>query len=310
MISLTEVSGLKITTLLDNLTQSTGPVGHWGYSALLEYEMDGRRRRVLLDTGSDPYCFLRNLKELEINLSGIDSIVLSHGHYDHTSSTVEALKAAGDVRVFTHPSAFSPAYIVNEKGEKRRISIPDCQGIRAIEAAGGEVTLSRTPIEAAPGVWVTGEVPRKSFETVMELGKSRLVKAEGGSEALDSIPDDQSLFLCEKGVGLVVVTGCAHSGSINILRHVEEITGERVKALIGGIHLMSRKPEYTKATVDGLAGFGLQLLSPCHCTGFTAMAELARAFPASYELNYSGRIIEPAEILRERLDHARSRIEG
>jgi metal-dependent hydrolase (beta-lactamase superfamily II) len=73
---------------------------------------------------------------------------------------------------------------------------------------------------------------------------------------------------------------------------------------------MSRKPEYTKATVDRLGGFGLQILSPCHCTGFTAMAELARAFPASYELNYSGRIIEPAEILRERLDHARSRIEG
>jgi 7,8-dihydropterin-6-yl-methyl-4-(beta-D-ribofuranosyl)aminobenzene 5'-phosphate synthase len=306
MIGLTEVSGLKITTLLDNLTESAGPVGHWGYSALLEYEAEGRRRRVLLDTGSDPYCFLRNIKELKINLTGIDSIVLSHGHYDHTSSTVEAVKAAGGVRVFSHPSAFSPAYVINEKGERRRISIPDGQGVQAIESAGGEVALSRTPIEAAPGVWVTGEVPRKSFETVMELGKSRLVKVEDGSEALDTIPDDQALFLYEKGFGLVVLTGCAHSGSINILSHVEAITGERVKALIGGIHLMSRKPEYTKATVDRLGGFGLQILSPCHCTGFMAMAELARAFPDSFELNYSGRIIGPAEILRERLGQTRA----
>jgi 7,8-dihydropterin-6-yl-methyl-4-(beta-D-ribofuranosyl)aminobenzene 5'-phosphate synthase len=112
--------------------------------------------------------------------------------------------------------------------------------------------------------------------------------------------------LYEKGFGLVVLTGCAHSGSINILSHVEAITGERVKALIGGIHLMSRKPEYTKATVDRLGGFGLQILSPCHCTGFVAMAELARAFPDSFELNYSGRIIGPAEILRERLGHTRA----
>ena len=59
--------------------------------------------------------------------------------------------------------------------------------------------LSRTPIEVTPGVWATGEVPRKSFETIMELGKSRLLKVEGGSETLDSIPDDQSLSLLGEG---------------------------------------------------------------------------------------------------------------
>ncbi len=300
MISPTEVSGLKITILLDNLIQSAGPVGHWGYSAILDYEVGGRRRRVLLDTGSDRDCFLRNLKELKIDLSGIDAIVLSHGHYDHTSTTIEAVKAAGGVRIFAHPSAFSPAYLVNEKGERHRVSIPEGQRLVEIEAAGGEVVLSRTPIEVAPGVWATGEVPRASFETIMELGKSRLVKIEDGSEALDLIPDDQSLFLREKGVGLVVVTGCAHSGPLNILSHVEAITGERVKALIGGTHLTGRKREYLKATIDGLIGFDLQILSPCHCTGFKAMAELARAFPASFEINYSGKVIEPVKILRER----------
>jgi 7,8-dihydropterin-6-yl-methyl-4-(beta-D-ribofuranosyl)aminobenzene 5'-phosphate synthase len=300
MINLTEVSHLKITTLLDNLIASTGPLGHWGYSTLLDYEVGSKRRRVLLDTGSDRDCFLRNLKELKIDLSGIDSIVLSHGHFDHTSATIEAIKAAGDVKVFAHPSTFSPVYMVNEKGERRRISIPEGQGLAEIEAAGGEVVLSRTPIEVAPGVWATGEVPRRSFETIMDLGKSRLLKVEDGSEVPDSIPDDQSLFLREKGVGLIVVTGCAHSGPLNILSYVEAVTGERVKVLIGGTHLMGRKPEYTKATIDGLSGFDLQILSPCHCTGFMAMTELARAFPASFELNYSGKVIEPAKILSER----------
>ena len=103
MLSTTEVSGFKITTLLDNITQSAGPVGHWGFSALLDYKAGGRRRRVLLDTGSDRDCFLRNLKELKIDLSGIDSIVLSHGHYDHTSATIEAVNGSGGCKDIRPP---------------------------------------------------------------------------------------------------------------------------------------------------------------------------------------------------------------
>jgi 7,8-dihydropterin-6-yl-methyl-4-(beta-D-ribofuranosyl)aminobenzene 5'-phosphate synthase len=236
MISSTEISGLKITTILDNLTQSAGPVGHWGFSILLDYDAAGRRRRVLLDTGSDRDYFLRNLKELKIDLAELDAIVLSHGHYDHTSATVEAVKAAGGVRVFAHPSAFSMAFMVNEREERRRVSIPEGQGLAEIEAAGGEVISSRTPVEVASGVWATGEVPRRSFETVMDLGRSRLVKVDKGSEAPDLIPDDQSLFLKEKGVGLILVTGCAHSGPLNILNQVEALTDERVRAMIGGTH--------------------------------------------------------------------------
>jgi 7,8-dihydropterin-6-yl-methyl-4-(beta-D-ribofuranosyl)aminobenzene 5'-phosphate synthase len=298
MISPTEVSGLKITTILDNITQSAGPVAHWGFSTLLDYEVSGDRRRVLLDTGSDRECVLRNLKELKIDLRGIDAIVLSHGHWDHTSATVDVVKAAGGVKVYAHPSAFQPVYRITDTGERRMISIPKGQGVAEIEAAGGEVVLSKAQIEVAPGVWATGEVPRVSFETVMELIKERLVRE--GSDEPDTIPDDQSLFLRERGVGLIVVTGCAHSGPLNILAHVEALTGERVKALIGGTHLTGRKLEYTRATIEGLRRHSLSIFSPCHCTGFKAMAELYHAFPESFTLNYSGNTIEPAKIIKER----------
>ncbi len=299
MVSPVEVSGLKITTILDNMVQSAGPVAHWGFSTLLEYEAGGTRRRVLLDTGSDRECLLRNLKTLKVDLAGIDAVVLSHGHWDHTSATVDVVKAAGGVKVYAHPSAFQPVFIVDEKGKRHRISVPDGQGVAEIEAAGGRVILSRTPVEVAPGVWATGEVLRSSFETIMELAKGdRLVRE--GSDDPDSIPDDQSLFLCEKGVGLTVVTGCAHSGPLNILSYVEVLTGERVKALIGGTHLTGRKPEYTKATIEGLRKHDLRILSPCHCTGFKAMAELSRVFPETFVLNYSGNTLEPAKILHER----------
>jgi len=298
MISPAEVNGLKVTTILDNIVQSAGPVAHWGFSTLIEYESRGRRRRVLLDTGSDRECILRNLKTLKVDIRGIDAVVLSHGHWDHTSATVDVVRASGDVRVYAHPSAFQPVLRVDEKGKRRRISVPDGQGVAEIEAAGGKLMMSKIPVEVAPGVWATGEVPRASFETVMELVKERLVRE--GSEAPDTIPDDQSLFLIEKDVGLIVITGCAHSGPLNILGYVESLTGERVRAFIGGTHLTGRKPEYTKATIEGLKKHDIRILSPCHCTGFRAMAELCNAFPESFTLNYSGNVLEPAKILAER----------
>ena len=107
---------------------------------------------------------------------GIDAVVLSHGHWDHTSATVDIVKTAGSVKVFAHPSAFQPVYRINDSGEKRLISIQKGQGIAEIEAAGGEIVLSKVPVEVAPGVWATGEVPRTSFETVMEMDKERLVR--------------------------------------------------------------------------------------------------------------------------------------
>jgi 7,8-dihydropterin-6-yl-methyl-4-(beta-D-ribofuranosyl)aminobenzene 5'-phosphate synthase len=297
MITPAEITDLKITTILDNIIQSAGPVAHWGFSTLLEYSAGGKHR-VLLDTGSDRECVLRNLKTLKVDLRGIDAVVLSHGHWDHTSATVDVVKATGGVKVYAHTSAFQHVYRVTDKGERKLISVPEGQGIAEIEAAGGKVILSKTPVEVAPGVWATGEVPRASFETVMELVNERLVRE--GSEAQDTIPDDQSLFLREKGVGLTVVTGCAHSGPLNILAYVESITGEKVKALIGGTHLTGRKPEYTKATIEGLRRHSLSILSPCHCTGFRAMAELSHAFPDSFTLIYSGNAMEPVKILRDR----------
>ncbi len=295
MISPAEVFGVKITTLLDNLIQSSGPVAHWGFSALIEYNGE---RRVLLDTGSDRECLLRNLKTLKVDLRGIDAVVLSHGHWDHTSATIDIVKAVGGVKVYAHPLVFQHVFRVDKKGEKRRISVPDGQGLVEIEAAGGKVVLSAEPIEVAHGVWATGEVPRESFETIMELADERLVRE--GSDVQDTIPDDQSLFLKERGLGLTVVTGCAHSGPLNILAYVESLTGQKVRALIGGTHLMGRKPEYVNRTIEGLRRHDLILLSPCHCTGFRAMAELAKAFPESFTLNYSGNRLEPAKIMADK----------
>jgi len=300
-MKLRKVSSLRVTTLLDNTVNSLGPLAHWGLSTLLTYvDSDGAPRRVLLDTGSDPYCLAQNAKSLKIDLSGLGAVILSHGHLDHTAATVEVTKLNPGIAIHAHPSTFAERNFLSDKGERRRQSPPKGEGLAELKEAGARLVYGTSPREVTPGIWATGEVPRMSFETIMELSGGRVLREKAGREVDDLIPDDQSVFLSLNGFGLVVVTGCAHSGALNTLSYIEELTGEKPRALIGGTHLTQRKPDYIAKTIEDLKSYDLALLSPSHCTGFYATAQLAAVFPRSFELNYSGRTFDFDELNKKK----------
>jgi 7,8-dihydropterin-6-yl-methyl-4-(beta-D-ribofuranosyl)aminobenzene 5'-phosphate synthase len=300
-MKLKKVKNLKIVTLLDNSVNTLGPLAHWGLSMLLTYnDPEGVARRLLMDTGSDRDSLIRNAKLLTVSLSGIDSVVLSHGHLDHTAATVEVAEANPGIRIHAHSSAFEERYYINDKGERRRQSPPKGEGLAELESAGARITFSRSPVEVSPGVWATGEVPRRGFETIMELNGGKVVREENGVEVDDLIPDDQSIFLDLEDFGLVVVTGCAHAGILNTLSYVSELTGLKPKTLIGGTHLTGRDPEYVSKTIEGLREYNLSVLSPSHCTGFKATSALYAAFPQVFELSYSWKTLDFDEILKKK----------
>jgi len=144
--------------------------------------------------------------------------VLSHNHFDHTSANTQIVKEVGGVKVYAHPGVFDPHIFKNAKGKTRKIGVPEGQGIAELEAAGGEVILSGSPVEVVPGLWTTGEVPRKTFETPMDLRKGTQVLTEiDGEWRPDKLTDDQSLYMDIEGYGAVVASGCAHAGIVNIL---------------------------------------------------------------------------------------------
>jgi len=156
-------------------------------------------------------------------------------------------------------------------------------------------------VEVVPGLWTTGQVPRVSgFEDVPppREGARRLVEVEG-VEVDDMILCDMALWAQVEGLGPWVITGCAHSGPVNTLTRVRELGGFKdIYALVGGTHLVSRPDEYIDRTADALEGFGLRLLSPCHCTGFKASAMLWGRFREAFVLNYCGRVIKAGETPR------------
>jgi 7,8-dihydropterin-6-yl-methyl-4-(beta-D-ribofuranosyl)aminobenzene 5'-phosphate synthase len=299
------VKTLKITTLADNLVLRAGLHGQWGLSYLLEIvDRRGDRRKVVFDTGNDREPLLHNIKELKIDLGGLDAVVLSHGHGDHTVATVEVVEAAGGCPVYAHPHCFLPRYYMDKHGKRTRGGVPEGQGVEDIEAVGGELVISDEAMEVVPGLWTTGQVPRVTgFEEVSPPtdGGRRIVVVDG-EEMDDEILCDQALWTDVEGVGPWVITGCAHSGPVNTALNVKELGGfTGLHGLIGGTHLVGRDDAYILKTIEELRRFGLSFLSPCHCTGFKAMAMLYNAFPDTFVVNYCGRVFEAGKEPRRRV---------
>jgi len=293
------VKNLNIYTIVENMVGGKG-WGSWGLSFFLEIEdADGNNKNVLFDAGGDKKVFMHNAKAYDIDLSSIDAIFLSHGHWDHSSAILEVIKASGGVKLFTHPEAFSSRFHITDDGEERDLGIQKEITIARIEELGGEINFSSDPVEIVPGLWTTGEVERSSdFETAFSLDEDEsVVKIVDGKKIDDNIIDDQSLWTEVEGVGPIILTGCAHAGLINIIEKIKKISNfEKFYGLLGGTHLVGRSDNYIKKTIQSLKSHEFQLISPCHCTGFKATCFMYSSFQKEFHLNYCGKKFEIGNI--------------
>lgn len=262
-----QAGAVKVTTLSTMLADLEG-FGEWGYAALVE--VDGRR--ILFDTGANPDIVLRNAEALNIDLSNVEDVVISHFHGDHTGGLITLRKAmmaknsAALSHVYAGAGVFEPRF--------RKGGVPDAEYdfatvAKAYRATGGTITEVPGPTELAPGVWLTGPVPRPHNET--NYGKSIFVKV-GGNLVVDPVRDDTSLVI-ETAGGAVIVTGCGHAGIMNIAEDAKAITGDaRLVAVIGGIHLFAAPDAVLVETAARIKG--LSYLLAAHCTGVEATLRL------------------------------------
>ena len=189
------IKDLKITTLADNLVM-TKCLGQWGLSFLLEFlDAEGKRRKVMFDTGLHKKPLMHNVKQLKVDLDNLDCLVISHGHTDHTAANVEVVKSTGGVKVYAHPHTFQPRFHKDKLGKRRRKGVAKNEGLEAIEKVGGEVLLNAEPTEILQGIWTTGQIPRVTqFEQALPLheGEERTIIVDG-EEINDLVLDDQAL---------------------------------------------------------------------------------------------------------------------
>jgi 7,8-dihydropterin-6-yl-methyl-4-(beta-D-ribofuranosyl)aminobenzene 5'-phosphate synthase len=293
---LEELKAVKITTLADNSVQASNLLGQWGLSLLLEVgDQRNKIHKIILDTGAVKEGLLHNINKLGVDLSDLEYIVLSHGHSDHTATLVELLRIAkGDVKVVAHRHAFLPKFVTKKDGKQIENGVPQGERIENILETGGRLIASEKTFELLPGVCATGEIPRiTKFEKSSPpiLGTKRFTIVDGKTIP-DQVIDDQGLLLNVKGIGIIVITGCAHAGVINTLLQAQKITeSKRIYGVIGGFHLANHNDTHIHKTVEAMKKFKLKLISPCHCTGFRANCILQQAFPKTLLPNFSGRTI-------------------
>lgn len=279
---------VKATVLCENAVYGNlGAVAEHGWS-------------VWLETPSGPFLFdtgLGNTLQRNANFFGIPltqarAILHSHHHVDHTGGLLDALLAssrAGRERipVYAHPDLFKASFM-ERAGKLSFIGLPHTRG--ALEAAGADFRLTTAWQEIAPGMYLTGEVPRRHAYEIGDLSMKHYDSA--GQIVVDPVRDDQTIVF-EQPEGLFVVLGCSHAGLINILDYIRERTGRGdFHTIMGGTHLGPVGQEQVDQTIAALHTFEIAHFGVSHCTGPKVAARLAHEFGDRFFFCSVGTVVE------------------
>jgi 7,8-dihydropterin-6-yl-methyl-4-(beta-D-ribofuranosyl)aminobenzene 5'-phosphate synthase len=308
LIELREVDQVEILTLSDNYNDLVSmdsneivtravPIkdmevkgsilAEHGFSAVVKTVSGPEAHEIFFDFGLSDVAVPYNAEKLGVDLVGIEAAVLSHGHMDHFGALVPMIEAipGKPVPFYVHPSAFKGNRFL--KAGEIRIKFPPADR-SAWEQAGAEVIESAGPtLLAGDTVLFLGEIERL---TDFEKGMPNAYCEKDGEECWDPIEEDSGIAMNLRGKGLVILSGCSHSGIVNTVTHARKITGiDKVHVVMGGFHLTGPAFEpIIDLTIEGLRDLGPDYIVPTHCTGRKAVMAFEEAMPGQFILNMAG----------------------
>ncbi len=308
--TITAVDGVEFLVLVDNCLDSLSTVpkhvslewprlmrhgmkeisGEWqccanhGLSLLVTARRGDVAHTVMFDAGPENYVLERNAPRLGIDFSGVEGIILSHGHWDHAGGLPAAVRlttaARGNrsVPLSVHPGMFRQRAMTLASGAILPIkAIPTPEELTELGAS--VVSSDKPQLLLDDFFWISGEVPRV---TAYERGfPGHLRRQQDGSswEPDPLIMDERFLAVYVRKKGIVVFTACSHAGVVNVLLHAREsFPSVPLYAVAGGFHLSAANEKIIPETVSDMRSFGLSVIAPSHCTGWRATHALVSAF--------------------------------
>lgn len=272
---------MKIITLMENTRKDESILAEHGLSLYIETQ----QHRLLSDCGCTD-SFLKNAATLGVDLSTVDSVFLSHGHYDHSGGILPFTKINGNAAIYMQEKALLPYYHKTET-EERYIGIdPLIADLPQLRLLNGDVILDN---ELTVFNNVTGR-------TLWPKGNLELKKKVGNDFVQDEFDHEQYLVITEN-TKKVLISGCAHNGILNILEHYHTLYNSYPDAVISGFH-MRKKTEYFEddiATIKETAAKLCKLPTifyTGHCTGDIPFDVMKAILGEHLVYVYSGSIIE------------------
>lgn len=307
-LELREVDEVEVLVLADNFTDVTAPQSesvhrtervsgnvrsstHFagevpvalraehGFGALITTRIGREVHQLVFDTGSSPDGFSWNSEVLGVDLAEVEGVVLSHGHFDHTGGLDGVLRKAKrrPLPLYAHPHIWR-----KREQPGSRLSAYGSPTLDRASVESHSVTVHENTgpaLLAASTALITGEIPRNSeFERGVPQQKA-FVSDEWVED--EKTWDDQAIILNIRNKGLLVLTGCGHSGIVNTLEYAARLQPNvPVFAVAGGFHLNGADPHAVlRPVVSAFETYSPSLVLTCHCTGHDAFAALSKQLP-------------------------------
>ena len=264
---------VELAILADNRVVTSSPRGlrgEWGFAAAVG--------DVLFDAGYGgvaPENAARLGRDFDFG-----TVVLSHGHDDHTAGLEAALAHLDDPTLYCHPAVWRARYRSPDDGGGHI----GCPYTRETVAEGATVVEHEDPVAVADGIYALGEIPRTHADAAVGV-----IDTDDGRQP-DPVPDDQALAVETDG-GVAVVLGCGHAGLRNTVEYAESVTGGTVRTIVGGTHLVARDETEIHELADWLDG-RIDCFGAAHCTGSTARRILAERLPDAFESVGVGTVLD------------------
>lgn len=252
---------MRIINIIENTSGTNDCVTGHG----LSFYIETAKHKLLMDTGPSED-ILENARKLGISLADVDTVILSHGHYDHAGGLMSFAKVNATAKIYMHTEAAGEYYAFDgkEKGYRYIGIDPEITQLDQIVYVD-----ESTQIDENLFVFCNIKGKRNLPDT-----NKRLLKNEGGRYIQDSFAHEQCLVIKEDGRHFLF-SGCAHNGILNILDRYKELYGAQPDVVVSGFHMM-KKIDYTDEEIRSIRDTAYALTQyraifyTCHCTGVPA----------------------------------------
>ncbi len=274
---------MKIITLIENkLSESKDLDIEHGLSIYMEVD----DKKILFDTGQSGN-FIENAKKMDVDLKKLDYVAISHGHFDHSGGLERLIKEINpDIKLYLGNGFFNKKYSLREDGDYSYLGNSfDERLLKEHNVKFKYVTEDITKL--TENIMIFTNFKR---EDEFENTNPFMYLKQGDDYIKDEFLDEISLGI-KTSKGLVLVVGCSHVGVLNIINTVEERTGLKIYALIGGTHLVKEDDERINTVIGYLKEKEIEIIGACHCTGKQGETMLSQQLDDSFVNNNTGDVL-------------------